>query len=109
MQHFLMTYTVKAQTGRQSDIDKAEAVRRQIANIKMDKWEKTPDVETTFWGEIPKKGATDEEKMNAACDVVESLFMPILEEEKASIKSVKILCAMMISSMTTPFTIEIYL
>lgn len=109
MQDFLMTYSVKAQTERDADIDKAEAVRRQIAKIKEDKWEKIPNIETTFWGQIPEKGSTNEEKMQAASEIVETVFMPILEEEKAYGKSVKIICAMMIASMKHPFTIEIFM
>lgn len=103
--YFLLTYSVKAQTGYERDIKKAEKVRNDIAKIT--EWNKSENNETTFMGIISVNGATEESRQNSAKKEVESKFLEILKEHEASKYSVIIYCSMMIESADRYFEFEI--
>lgn len=100
-QNFILTYSVKAQTERDSDIQKATKVRDSIAGL--DYWEKLVEVETTFSGNADITGITDSDKKNSATKQVEKQFLPILEKHNANSYSVKMHCAIMTEKLATPF------
>ncbi|WP_337241751.1 hypothetical protein [Proteus faecis] len=103
--YFLLTYSVKAQTGYESDIKKAEKVRNDIAKIT--EWDKSENNETTFMGVISANGVTEESRKNFAKKEVESKFLEILKEHDASKYDVIIYCSMMIESAARYFEFEI--
>ncbi|MEX5410420.1 hypothetical protein [Atlantibacter hermannii] len=102
---FLLTYSVEAQTSYDQDIEKANKVRRDIADL--DIWEKIGEVETTFKGRMNISGATESEKKKSAKKVVEEQFLPILRERKAGSYDVKIHCALMTGNIEKPFDFTI--
>lgn len=69
--HFLLTYSVQARSSARRYTEKAEEVRRDIAEV--DIWEKMSDVETTFRGEvyIGRSADTDRQRMRWATEHVE--------------------------------------
>lgn len=105
-QNFLLTYSVKAVTDHEIDIQKASKVRSDIADIKI--WDKANDVETTFLGTMEVSGFSESAKKQNAVKQVRDEFRPILEKHNARADDVLIHCVMMLKNIELPFhfTIE---
>ncbi len=106
LQNFLLTYSVKAVTDHDVDIQKASKVRADIAGIEI--WDKAIDVETTFMGMMEVSGFADSAKKENAAKKVRDEFRPILEKHNARASDVLIHCVMMLKNIELPFhfTIE---
>jgi hypothetical protein len=105
--HFLLTYSVQSQSSSRRDIEKAEQVRRDIAEI--DIWEKMPDVETTFRGEVYINYLVDSdlERTELATAHVASVLEPLLEDAQATEDDVVIHCVMMVTGIGEAFAFRI--
>lgn len=105
--HFLLTYSVKSQSTCRPDIEKAERVRRNIAAI--DIWEKMPDVETAFRGEVyfSHNTSSEKERIKLASMQVEDILFPILAEAKAFEEDVVVYCVMMVTGVSEAFGFRI--
>jgi hypothetical protein len=100
-QYFLLTYSVKAVTSQDGDIEKASYVRDDIGALKC--WVKVDHVETTFAGMAEISGMSDEAKKKCAIKEVEKQFVPVLKQHDATHWNVRIYCAMMVGSIKVPF------
>lgn len=101
LNNFLLTYSVKAQSVLDSDKEKANKVRDDIAEL--DCWSKLDEVETTFSGKMNVNGSSDNERKSSAKKQVDDVFLPILKKHDAASYDVKIYCAMMVGNIDLPF------
>ncbi|MCT8869297.1 hypothetical protein AAEH72_16115 [Shewanella xiamenensis] len=103
--HFLLTYSVHpVDSGDSQDVEKANKVRNDIAKIEA--WEKLDNVETVFTGDMSLHGE-NLAKRRLARITVEELFVPILENHRASKYYVKISCALMVDGLGQPIIFNV--
>ncbi|MET3813320.1 hypothetical protein [Pantoea sp. UYEF8] len=102
---FLLTYSVGNKYPLDEDREKADKVRRDIAQLTC--WKKLDKVETTFSGSMDITGATDSDKKSSAKRNVRDQFIPILSKHGAKSLDVTIYCAIMIASVDGVYEFEV--
>lgn len=103
--HFLLTYSVHpVDSSDAQDVEKANKVRNDIAKI--GDWEKLDNIETVFAGDMALFGENLSKRRQARIQV-EELFVPILENHRASKYHVKISCALMVDGLGQPIIFNV--
>lgn len=102
---FLLTYSVGNKYALDEDREKADKVRRDIAQLTC--WKKLDKVETTFSGNMDITGVTDSDKKFSAKRKVRDQFVPILVKHGAKNLDVTIYCAIMLAGVDGVYEFEI--
>lgn len=105
LSYFLLSYSVIPQTDYSSAIEKANKVRRAIAEITQ--WEKSEKNETTFMGIITIEGDSKDSRMKSSIREIKEAFKPILKQYDASSDDVVIYCSMMVEGIDKYFEFEV--
>lgn len=105
MSYFLLSYSVIPQTEYSGDIDKANKVRRAIADIGV--WNKSEKNETTFMGIITIQGDNDSALRRSSIKNIEEVFKPILRQYNASSYDVVIYCSIMVEGIAKYFEFDV--
>lgn len=102
---FLLTYSVGNKFPIEKDREKADKVRRDIAQLTC--WKKLDKVETTFFGSMDITGVTDSDKKTSAKRNVRDQFIPILAKHEAVSLDVTIYCAIMLAGVDGVYEFEV--
>ncbi len=80
---FLFTYSVSPMDDEDRKIKLADKVRRNIAEIEMDNWQKLDDVETTFTGKVNLQNTTVNGKRDEAEQIVIDALREVVDDHDA--------------------------
>lgn len=76
---FLFTYSVSPIGDEDKEIKIADKVRKKIAEIEKDGWQKLDDVETTFTGKVNLQNTTLKGKRDEAEEIVKDALREVID------------------------------
>lgn len=104
--YFLFTYSVSPYSDEDRKVKLADKVRRNIAEIEMDNWQKLEDVETTFTGTVNLQSSTMSGKRDEAEQIVRDALREVIDEHGAYSET-WVNVALMVSGLGECITIRI--